>query len=253
MARFTSAGGGEGTPGPQGPKGDPGDTPDLSSYAGDILPAADNTYVLGNSDNRWKSISIGEGTIYITDAALGTEVGITIDNGIFFIDGIAQAQLPDLAVTNLTFNDNTTQTTAYIPGTSGVPVETDYTVGGGSSGTQPQFNGAPLFDGSYVKHGPLVYFRVNVDMSNITHFGSGQYYVTIPFNSKYDYVTTSGHLHDHSTGKDYMIIGEVDAGSSQMNLFYTASNGQNDEFTQSSPIGLQPADFFHVSGTYIAE
>jgi hypothetical protein len=95
---------------------EPGETPDLSSYAGDILPAADNTYVLGNSENRWKSISIGEGTIYITDATLGTEVGLTIDNGVFFIDGIAQAQLPDLAVTNLTFADNTVQTTAYTGG-----------------------------------------------------------------------------------------------------------------------------------------
>jgi len=87
MSRFTSVGE-SGTPGPQGPKGDPGDTPDLSSYAGDILPAQDNEYVLGNSENRWKSISIGEGTIFITDASLGTEVGLTIDNGVFFIDGI---------------------------------------------------------------------------------------------------------------------------------------------------------------------
>jgi hypothetical protein len=89
--------------------------PDISSVNEDILPAQDNQYTLGNSQKRWKSISIGEGTIYITDVALGTEVGLTIDNGIFFIDGIAQAQLPNVIVTNLTFNDNTVQTTAYNP------------------------------------------------------------------------------------------------------------------------------------------
>ena len=108
-----SSTGGSGTPGPQGepgPAGADGVSPDLSSYAGDILPALDNQYSLGNSENRWKSISIGEGTIYITDATLNTEVGLTINNGVFFIDGIAQAQLPDVKLTNLTFADNHTQT-----------------------------------------------------------------------------------------------------------------------------------------------
>lgn len=89
--------------------------PNFSSVDKDILPSADNQYVLGNNQKRWKSISIGEGTIYITDSTLGTEVALTIDNGVFFIDGIAQAQLSDVKVTNLTFNDNTVQTTAYVP------------------------------------------------------------------------------------------------------------------------------------------
>jgi hypothetical protein len=128
MSRFSDLHNGiDGVPGPtgpkgdigltgtQGPKGDQGDTPNLSSYAGDILPASDNAYVLGNSDYRWKSISIGEGTIYITDAITGNEAALSISDGVFFIDGIAQAQLPDLAVTNLIFNDNTVQTTAFIP------------------------------------------------------------------------------------------------------------------------------------------
>jgi hypothetical protein len=269
VSRFTDAS--TGTPGPQGP---PGDTPDLSSYVGDILPAVDNAYTLGNSDYRWKSISIGEGTIFITDATLGTEAGLTIDNGVFFINGVAQAQLPNIAVTNLNFNDNTTQTTAAVaqvnsdwnattgkaqilnkPDLSsvGVPVEVDYVVGGGTSGTQPVFNGTPLFDGSYVKHGPLVYFRVNIDMSNITQFGSGQYYVTLPFNAKYDTYISSGHLHKYSNAKEYSIHGDVVAGSNRLNLYYTNSNGQEDEFTQSSPIGLAQQDVFHIAGSYISE
>ena len=62
----------------------------------DILPASDNEYTLGNSDYRWKSITIGEGTIYITDASTGDNVALTIDNGVFLIDGIVQAQLPQL-------------------------------------------------------------------------------------------------------------------------------------------------------------
>jgi len=89
---------------------------DVSAINKNVLPSQDNQYTLGNSQKRWKSISIGEGTIYITDAVLGTEVGLTINNGIFFINGISQAQLPNVKVTNLTFNDSTVQTTAYVPG-----------------------------------------------------------------------------------------------------------------------------------------
>ena len=107
MSRFTTAGGGgsgiPGPTGPQGPQGEPGT--DISSVSGDILPALDNTYVLGNSSYRWKSISIGEGTIYITDASTGQEVGLTIDNGVFFLDGIAQAQLPALITNSLELHD----------------------------------------------------------------------------------------------------------------------------------------------------
>lgn len=102
----------------------------LSAYAGvninthadfalnttNILPATDNLYTLGDSTHRWKSISIGEGTIFIADATTGAESALTIDDGVFFINGIAQAQLPNIAVTNLTFADNTVQTTAYTGG-----------------------------------------------------------------------------------------------------------------------------------------
>lgn len=144
-------------------------------------------------------------------------------------------------------------TTAAVNAAEAAPTETTYTVGGGSSGTQPQFNGAPLFSGSYVKTGPLVHFRVNVDMSNITHFGSGQYYVTIPFDAKYTTLLSDGHLHKESNGKDYTLQGHVLAGSNVLQLFYVGSDGQQDEFTQSSPIILTSIDVFHISGTYISE
>jgi hypothetical protein len=243
----------EGPQGPAGADGADGQTPDLSSYAGDILPAADNIYVLGNSENRWKSISIGEGTIYITDATLGTEVGLTIDNGVFFIDGIAQAQLPDLAVTNLTFADNTVQTTAYVSENSGVPTETSFTVSGGTTGAQPTFNGSPLFSGTYVKTGSLVHFQIQVDMNNITNFGTGQYYVDLPFAAKYGYQFKEGCLHDISASNQYAIGGHVSAGASRLFLTYTGSNGQDELFDHDSPVSLNVADNFHISGTYITQ
>lgn len=131
-------------------------------------------------------------------------------------------------------------------------VDTAYTVVGGTLGTQPTFNGAPLFTASFVRVGDLVHFRATVNMTNITSFGTGQYYMTLPFNAKYEEYIRGGHLHDASTNKFYSIAAQVTAGSNQIKLFSTASNGDEVAFTSSVPINLATADDFHVSGSYIA-
>jgi hypothetical protein len=131
--------------------------------------------------------------------------------------------------------------------------ETSFTVNGGSLGTMPTFNGAPLFSGSYVKTGPLVHFQIQVDMDNITNFGTGQYYVDLPFPAKYGYQVREGCLHDISTDRQYAIGGHVFAGQSRLNLFFTDTNGQDQEFDHNSPVTLAIADNFHIAGTYISE
>lgn len=130
--------------------------------------------------------------------------------------------------------------------------ETTYAVQGGTAnGDQPTFNGTPLFAASYILSGDLVYFRINVDFDNITSFGTGQYYMTLPFNSKYDNYVRGGHLFDASTNKKYSISGHVSAGSNMMYLMTTASNGDEVSFTSSVPFNLAIADDFHISGNYI--
>lgn len=136
---------------------------------------------------------------------------------------------------------------------SATPVETSFTVNGGTLGTQPTFDGAPLFSGSYVKTGPMVHFQVQVDMNNILTFGTGQYYVDLPFDSKYGYQFAAGCLHDVSTGKQYAIGGHVYAGQSQLLLSFTNSNGQDEPFDHNSPVTLTSEDNFHISGTYITD
>lgn len=136
------------------------------------------------------------------------------------------------------------------------PTDTAFTVAGGSLGTQPTFTGTPLFTGSYVLHGDVIDFQIQVDFDNITSFGSGQYYVDLPFASKYAYQFASGCLHDISTGRDYPIFGHVTAGSSQMILKSIDSQGNsafNVPFTATSPITLDVADNFHVAGTYVID
>jgi hypothetical protein len=136
------------------------------------------------------------------------------------------------------------------------PEEVIFEVLGGALGTQPTFNGAPLFSGTYIKVGSLVHFQIQVDFDNITSFGSGQYYIDLPFACKHNYQFSAGCLHDISTGRDYPIFGHVFAGEVQMLLKSIDAQGNsafNVPFAQGSPITLATADNFHLSGSYIAE
>lgn len=139
------------------------------------------------------------------------------------------------------------------------PFEVSYQVEGGTSGTQPTFDVGtePLFNATYIKiSNKLVHFEIQVDMDNISGFGTGQYYMTLPFNAKYGYKFRDGCLHDADPVRTYHISGHVNAGSNQLTLFTTDLSGQNlydFPFSQGEPITLTRADNFHIAGTYICE
>jgi hypothetical protein len=138
-----------------------------------------------------------------------------------------------------------------------IGVDTEYAVEGGTDGTQPTFDGDPLFTASYVRmSSDLVHFRIDVDFDNITSFGTGQYYLDLPVTPKYNYEFTAGCLHDISTGRDYTITGHVFAGNTRMLLKAPTVTGQTSytaPFTSTYPVALNVADNFHVSGDYIAD
>jgi hypothetical protein len=133
------------------------------------------------------------------------------------------------------------------------PKSQPYSVQGGTTGTQPTFNGDPLFTAQYIRFGDLVHFDIQVDMDNIEGFGSGQYYVTLPFNADSPYMFREGCLHD-GDGEQYHISGHVDANDNTLYLFTTDLSGQrlNDfVFEQGEPVTLTSADNFHIAGTYV--
>jgi hypothetical protein len=286
-----SSGGGEGTVGPQGPAGaDGSDGADaLWSFEGEWVNGVD--YAPGSvvqfegssyyhpdgqfssyspPENGWLLVSSkGEdGATGATGAdantanfefnanTMSTDEDMTITvNGVPGKVNIGGYLGVDLQFANnpgagLRFPDETIQTTAYVPG-GDAPAEVSFTVNGGTLGTQPTFDGAPLFSGSYVKNGPQVHFQIQVDMDNILTFGTGQYFVELPFHAKYGYQFKNGCLHDISNGKQYAIGGHVYAGSNQVLLSYTDSNGRDAEFDYNSPMTLTTVDNFHLSGDYI--
>ena len=76
------------------------------SISGNIIPSEDDTYSLGSTEYRWKSLHIGPGTLYITDQTLGTNAELTVDKGVLQINGANQLQ-----VGQLKFIDNTIEST----------------------------------------------------------------------------------------------------------------------------------------------
>ena len=110
-----------------------------------------------------------------------------------------------------------------------------------------------MFSGSYVKTGAVVHFQVQVDMDNILSFGTGQYYVDLPFPAKYAYQFRAGCLHDISGEDQFAIGGHVLAGESRLYLNWTNTNGQDEAFTSTAPVILQNNDNFHVSGDYVID
>ena len=128
-----------------------------------------------------------------------------------------------------------------------------FTVVGGTLGTAPTFTGAPLFTGSYVKTGPMVHFRIDVDFDNITSFGTGQYYLDLPFPAKYNYHFRNACLHDVSMPRQFGLSGHVFAGESRVTLFYTDTSGQDVAFDYNSPALLTTSDNFHIAGDYIID
>jgi hypothetical protein len=217
----------------------------FEKYTGNFVPSKDNVYTLGTATNRWKSLDVGEGTIFITDATLGTRVAVTIDNGMFFIDGIAQAQLPNVQVSNLTFADASLQTTAYV-----APSPTSYnplfnTISG------PSVSGV-ISTGSYTMITPkLCFYRVFVDFSTCTNFGTAiQYKIDLPFPSKATIRSSSGVLHQITGDTYYHIAGIANVNSEQLNLYYFAS--QTDlPWKSSTPVGgTTVTSHFDISGIY---
>lgn len=139
---------------------------------------------------------------------------------------------------------------------SGSSANGTWVIEGGTTGDgaiQPTFSGAPMFSGEWVKIGNIIHFTIDVDMDNITNFGDGQYYVKLPFISKFNYLMSDGCIHDISTGDEYAILGHVSSGSDILKLLTTTSNSKQNPFTHNVPFTLNAADNFHISGTYISE
>lgn len=125
---------------------------------------------------------------------------------------------------------------------------------GGTNGTQPTFSGAPLITGSYTKWGNMCHFSILVEFTNITSFGTGRYYLTLPHKAETAYIFRDGCLHQpFPAGPQYHVSAHVDADSNRLELYSSdkvSSGVQDVNFTSTFPATLTTAGRFHIAGTY---
>ena len=245
MAQFSnrveiSRGGPQGPQGPTGPAGPAGGPTGATGPTG-ASGAFETTFPENPSVGQvWADLESGKFYLYINDGDSNQWVQVaTAPQGPTGPQGIQGVTGP-------------TGPTGPEP----EPGLVEYTVEGGTDGDQPTFVGDPLFHGHYVKIGQLVHFSVEVDMTNIVSFGTGQYQVTLPFNVHHDYSFSNGSLRDADSDTRYIVQGTVTVGTNILKLYTLTPSGQSlieAPFEQGAPITLTTADTFNIAGTYMAE
>jgi len=218
-----------------------------------VTPSDDQTMIYGTDWNLGDRVTVVanqiETTAVVTEvgiqiAADGVRVGATVGTpvGIEFESKVlAKQQNHEDRISNLERSN------------SGYGINTSWDVEGGTIGGTPPVFPPDAIIGTFNRIGNLVHFTINVDFDDITDFGTGQYYVNLPYPAISDYLFSSGHLLDFSTSNSYIIIGQVDADSDVMRLSYLGSNSQLQDFEYNAPKTLTVDDHFDISGTYEIE
>ena len=120
------------------------------------------------------------------------------------------------------------------------------------SGTGLTYTGNPILTSTYIKIGNLVLVQYDVSCANVTDFGTGQYSLTLPFQSRYHTDVYGGSIHDVSATIDhYSIKGHLVANSNIVTIWSVASSAKDEPFDHNSPFVLTTTDKFHMSFVYI--
>lgn len=123
------------------------------------------------------------------------------------------------------------------------------------SGTGLTYSSDPITISTYIKIGNLVIVQYDVSCANVTNFGTGQYSLTLPFQSKYHTDVFGGSIHDvNPSGTDhYSIKGHLTANSNTVTIWNIGSSGKDEPIDHNSPFVLTTADKFHMSFSYICQ
>jgi hypothetical protein len=122
------------------------------------------------------------------------------------------------------------------------------------SGTGLTFSGTPA-TGNYIKVGNLIIVQIDVNFTNVTNFGTGQYSITVPVVSMYHTDVYGGSVHNIvNQGVDhYSLKGHLSDNSNVMTLWNIKSSASDEPFDHNSPFGLETIDKFHMNFSYICE
>jgi hypothetical protein len=105
---------------------------------------------------------------------------------------------------------------------------------------------------SYIRVGKMVFVTISVDFSKVTSVGTGQYYITLPFQATRHSAFAPGMLHE-GTIKRRSLQGVVEKESYKVVLYYLDNQSELASFDSSHPHNISSDDLFHFEGWYEAE
>jgi hypothetical protein len=116
------------------------------------------------------------------------------------------------------------------------------------AGTGLAYTGTPAI-GRYSRVGKMITYDIQVNCTNVTNFGTGQYSLTLPTGlapaRHYQHV---GGLHKNAD--HYTLLVDLEPASTTVVMYHPAANGSQDIFSHNKPTTLTTASYFYISGTY---
>jgi hypothetical protein len=122
----------------------------------------------------------------------------------------------------------------------------------------------PTYNSYYVKAGQMVTFWIAVDLSTVTNFGTGQYFLELPFmplagtmNHFAGWCNVDPTQNPDTAGHAILNVDHL-AGTQTLDLHYLKQAGGANSpimeaiFKQGTPVTLTTSSKIYVNGTYIA-
>lgn len=122
----------------------------------------------------------------------------------------------------------------------------------------------PTYNSYYVKAGQMVTFWIAVDLSTVTNFGTGQYFLELPFmplagtmNHFAGWCNVDPTQNPDTAGHAILNVDHL-AGTQTLDLHYLKQAGGANSpimeaiFKQGTPVNLTTSSKIYVNGTYIA-
>jgi hypothetical protein len=110
-----------------------------------------------------------------------------------------------------------------------------------------------LATGTYFDYGQMVVVQITVPMTNVTHFGTGAYSVTLPKQSALHANAWGGTIHNTDLERYYSVKGHLEPDSNICSLWFLNQSSQDQEFKATSPFILTTDDLFHINFIYQAK
>ena len=276
MARFT-------TRGPKGDTGPAGNGSSTDTYAKIILTnngtvdnikigddvylgdgnIANSLVVKGQQNATVAGVVLGSGKTE-TISTDGSNLSVEADNDIVLYPGSTYAYIdtPELD------GGNRIATWDYVAtsvGTGSNGEVTRWTPNFTATGLTFTGSGAthPAYNSHYVKNGRMVSFNIEVNLSTVTNFGTGQYKLQLPFTPQFGFNHFSGWVWadpnvDPDTGTGHTILNADTAGVTDvLDLHYLKQSGGANSpireglFLQGTPVTLSTISKIYINGTYI--